>query len=601
LKDLLKLTENAKIILEKRYLIKDKNNNPAETFQDMFWRVAFSVAEGDLSHGAGQEEIKKTAQKFYNLLINLDFLPNSPTLMNAGREIGQLCACFVLPVEDSLDDIFETVKNTALIHKSGGGTGFSFSRLRPKNDAVKSAFGVSAGPVSFIEVFNSATEVVKQGGVRRGGNMAVLRVDHPDIKNFISCKDDRNKLINFNISVGITDEFMRAVNNKSEYNIIHPKTGKVLKKQDAFEILRDIAENAWKNGEPGIIFLDTINKYNPTPALGQIESTNPCGEVPLLPYEACNHGSINLSNMLKNASEIDWDRLKNAVSIGVHFMDNIININKYPLKQTADITGKNRKIGLGVMGLGDFLMKLNIPYSSAEAIKTAGQIIEFIDYWSKVESVRLSKERGRFFNFENSIYDSKNYLFNKFKGKSSGKICDEDWRNLDESIQKYGIRNATTTCIAPTGTISLIAATSGGIEPVFALVYKRIIIDGPTILEVNPVFENLARNEGFYSEELMQKIYENGSLNNLSQIPENIKKVFITAHDISPEWHVKMQATFQLHTDNAVSKTVNFAEHASVDDVIKTCLMAYNAGLKGITVYRDNSRNDQVMLINSSD
>ena len=604
LSESIKLSDNAKTVLSKRYLKRDKDGTPVESPEDMFWRVAQSIASADKQYNKNDAEVNKLAEDFYGMMANLYFMPNSPTLMNAGRELGQLSACFVLPVDDSLDAIFEAIKNTAMIHKSGGGTGFSFSRLRPKNDVVRSTMGVSSGPVSFIEVFNAATEAVKQGGTRRGANMAVLRVDHPDIIEFINCKTENDRLNNFNISVGITDKFMNAVINNEEYDLIHPKTKQVMKKLNAREVFDIIVDHAWKNGEPGIVFIDRVNQYNPTPQLGEIESTNPCGEVPLLPYEACNLGSINLAQLIKYTDgkpEIDWEKLEYVTKLSIHFLDNVITVNNYPLPQIAEMVSGNRKIGLGIMGLADILMTLKVPYSSEEGTNLATQIMEFIDYHSKVESIELSKTRGKFASFDGSIYDGKNFLYNHFAGKSAGMVSDEMWKDLDKQIAEHGIRNATTTCIAPTGTISMIAGASCGIEPLFALVFTRNILDGANLLEVNPLFEQVAKERGFYSEEIMQKISEHGTLHGVEGVPEDIVNVFLTAHDVTPEWHVKMQAAFQLHTDNAVSKTVNFTEEATREDIAKVYELAYKVGLKGTTVYRNNSRSfNQPMSISST-
>ena len=592
------LSENAIKVLEKRYLKRDKDGNCIETPADMFRRVADTLASADSKFGKSEAEVKQLADEFYTAITNRYFMPNSPTLMNAGRELGQLAACFVLPVDDSLEDIFETVKNTALIHKSGGGTGFSFSRLRPKNDVVRSTMGVSSGPVSFMEVFNAATEAVKQGGTRRGANMGILRVDHPDILDFIDCKSDNNRLNNFNISVAITDKFMDAYLKGKDYDLIHPNSKQSVGKLNAKEVFDKIIDGAWRNGEPGIVFIDTMNSDNPTPQVGAIESTNPCGEVPLLPYEACNLGSINLSRMVKEEngkSVVNWDLLAKTTRIAIRFLDNVIEINNYPLLQISEMVRNNRKIGLGVMGWADMLMKMGISYASEEGTKLASQVIEFIDYESKCESVELSKKRGRFKNFKGSIYDQENYLYNKFKGKSAGIISDEKWKELDEQIKKYGIRNATTTCIAPTGTISMIASASGGVEPLFGLVFSRLIMDGTEMLEVNEIFKNYMISHGLYSEELMKKIAIDGSVAHIDEIPNDVKKIFVTAHDVSPYWHVKMQAAFQLHTDNAVSKTVNFVESATREDIEEAYVLAYKNHLKGITVYRNNSRFFQPM------
>lgn len=600
LPDTIDLSENAIKVLEKRYLKRDKNGEPMETPHDMFLRVAKFIADADLEYGASSDEVNSLARKFYDMMAARYFMPNSPTLMNAGRELGQLSACFVLPVEDSLEGIFETVKNTALIHKSGGGTGFSFSRLRPKNDVVRSTMGVSSGPISFMEVFNAATEAVKQGGTRRGANMGILRVDHPDILEFIDCKFDNNKLNNFNISVAITDKFMDAVLADEDYDLVHPNTKEVVQRLNAKEVFNIIVDHAWKNGEPGIVFIDKMNVDNPTPLIGAIESTNPCGEVPLLPYEACNLGSLNLGIMVNEVNgkvEFDWDKLKEATKLAIHFLDNVITVNNYPLPQIAEMVSNNRKIGLGVMGWADLLMKMNISYCSEEGTKLAAQIMEFIDYHSKIESVELSKKRGKFANFDGSIYDGENYLYDKYKGLSAGVIADEQWEELDAQVKQFGIRNATTTCIAPTGTISMIASSSGGVEPLFGLVFMRNVMDGTELLEINPIFESLAKEEGFYSEELMKEISVHGSVKGISGVPQDVQRVFVTAHDVAPEWHVKMQAAFQLHTDNAVSKTVNFEENATRDDIAQTYYLAYQSNLKGITVYRNNSRTFQPMNI----
>lgn len=598
----LNFSENAIKVLEKRYLKRDKDGNCTETPSDMFKRVAETIAKGDLNFGKSQEEVNQLSKRFYDAITHRFFMPNSPTLMNAGRELGQLAACFVLPVEDSLEGIFETIKNTALIHQSGGGTGFSFSRLRPKNSVVKSTMGVSSGPVSFMEVFNAATEAVKQGGTRRGANMGILRVDHPDIIEFINCKSDNDKLNNFNISVAITDKFMDAYLKGEDYDLVNPQNNEVVGRMCAKDVFDLIVDCAWRNGEPGVVFIDKMNADNPTPLIGAIESTNPCGEVPLLPYEACNLGSINLGLMMKEENgsmNVDWDLLEKTVRTAMRFLDNVIEVNKYPLPQISELVSNNRKIGLGVMGWADMLMKAGISYSSEDGTKLAGQVMEFIDYISKSESIELAKERGRFNNFKGSIYDRSNYLFNKFKGKSAGKISDDMWAKLDSDIQKYGLRNATTTCIAPTGTISMIAGASGGVEPLFGLVFSRLIMDGTEMLEVNPIFKDYMLSHNLYSDNLMAQIAKDGSLSHVEGVPNEIKRIFVTAHDVAPYWHVKMQAAFQLHVDNAVSKTVNFVESATREDIKEVYILAYKNNLKGITVYRNNSRQFQPMNLDT--
>ena len=598
----LNFSENAIKVLEKRYLKRDKDGNCTETPSDMFKRVAETIAKGDLNFGKSQEEVNQLSKRFYEAITHRFFMPNSPTLMNAGRELGQLAACFVLPVEDSLEGIFETIKNTALIHQSGGGTGFSFSRLRPKNSVVKSTMGVSSGPVSFMEVFNAATEAVKQGGTRRGANMGILRVDHPDIIEFINCKSDNDKLNNFNISVAITDKFMDAYLKGEDYDLVNPQNNEVVGRMCAKDVFDLIVDCAWRNGEPGVVFIDKMNADNPTPLIGAIESTNPCGEVPLLPYEACNLGSINLGLMMKEENgsmNVDWDLLEKTVRTAMRFLDNVIEVNKYPLPQISELVSNNRKIGLGVMGWADMLMKAGISYSSEEGTKLAGQVMEFIDYISKSESIELAKERGCFNNFKGSIYDQPNYLFNKFKGKSAGKISDDMWAKLDSDIQKYGLRNATTTCIAPTGTISMIAGASGGVEPLFGLVFSRLIMDGTEMLEVNPIFKDYMLSHNLYSDNLIAQIAKDGSLSHVEGVPNEIKRIFVTAHDVAPYWHVKMQAAFQLHVDNAVSKTVNFVESATREDIKEVYILAYKNNLKGITVYRNNSRQFQPMNLDT--
>lgn len=569
--DEIPLSDNARKVLERRYLLKDEHGRIVETPREMFGRVAKAVAEADLLYDKGAN-VKKLEGEFFDLMVNLDFLPNSPTLMNAGTEIGQLSACFVLPVGDSIREIFDAVKNMAMIHQSGGGTGFSFSRLRPKDDVVKSTGGIASGPLSFMRVFDEATEIIKQGGRRRGANMGILRVDHPDIVDFIRAKERKGFLTNFNISVSATDQFMEAVKADGRYDLVNPRTGKVVKTLNAKGVFNRAVKAGWKTGDPGFVFIDEINRHNPTPDLGKIESTNPCGEQPLLPYESCNLGSINVSKMVRDGT-IDWEKLKRTVHLGIHFLDNIIDINSFPLPKIASITKGNRKIGLGVMGFAEMLIQLGISYASDEALEAAEGVMKFTQQEAIAKSVELASQRGSFPNFRGSLWEKRGHT---------------------------GMRNASLLTIAPTGTLSIIAGTSSGIEPLFAISFYREILEGTRLLEVNHLFQSTAEAEGIASRELMEGIALKGSIRQFPSVPEHLKRIFLTALDIPPEWHVRMQASFQKYTDNAVSKTINLPQDATVEDVAKAYLMAYEGKCKGITIFRYGSKKHQVLYIGLS-
>jgi ribonucleoside-diphosphate reductase alpha chain len=566
------ITGNARTVLERRYLKKDPMGRVIESPEKMFRRVARHIAKAEKLYGH-EDLVPRMEEAFYELMTEFRFLPNSPTLMNAGRRLGQLAACFVLPVEDSLDGIFAALKNAALIHKSGGGTGFSFTRLRPKDARVGTTGGVASGPVSFMKIFNTATEQVKQGGTRRGANMAILRVDHPDILEFIHCKKDHAALNNFNISVAVTEAFMQAVKDDESYDVIDPRDGSVTDRLNARQVYQALVHQAWDNGDPGIIFLDRINQDNPTPAVGAIESTNPCGEQPLLPMEACNLGSINLAKFVvadNGGAVVDVEALKETVRLSVRFLDNTIDVSQYPLAEIDAMVKGNRKIGLGVMGFADMLYQLGIPYNSEEALATAESVMRTVREEAWEASRGLAEERGVFGNWEKSVF-------------------------AGDPQRRY--RNATTTTIAPTGTLSIIAGCSSGIEPLFALSFVRTVMDNDKLTEINPHFEDAARQRGFFSDELMARVAGSGSIRDFTEIPADVRRVFVTAHDVSPEWHIRMQAAFQKHTDNAVSKTVNLPRDATVDDVERIYNLAYDLGCKGVTIYRDGSKEHQVLSI----
>ncbi len=567
--DELKLPLNALLVLERRYLRKDEMGRVLESTSQMFRRIAKCIAQVEKQYGKSGEEVARYEDEFYRIMTNLEFIPNSPTLMNAGTMFKQLSACFVLPVEDSIEGIFDTLKAAAIIHKTGGGTGFSFSRLRPRGDVVRTTGGIASGAISFAKIYDTATEVMKQGGRRRGANMGILRIDHPEIMDFIVAKEKEGVLRNFNISVAVTDQFMEAVGEDGDFNLVNPRNGGTVETLKARAIWNLMIMMAWKNGEPGVVFLDTINKHNPTPQLGQIESTNPCGEQPLLPYESCNLGSIDVSKFVSDDGKMDWNGLRQTVRLAVRFLDNVVDANAYTLAEIEKITKGNRKIGLGVMGFADMLIKMGTRYDTEEGLKATEELMKFIDTEGKKMSVELGEEKGSFPNFHGSIWER------QFKT----------------------MRNATVTTVAPTGTISIIAGCSQGIEPLFAIVYVREVTEslGRSLIEVNPLFESIALKEGFYDEELIKKIAKKTSIQDVEEIPERVRRLFVVAHDISAEWHVRMQAAFQKYTDNAVSKTINFPNRATPDDIDKAYWLAYKLGCKGVTVYRHGSREKQVL------
>ena len=583
----LDLNANALTVLERRYLVKDDHGKPVERPQDLFWRVARTIAAPDRTYGASDRAVESLAEMFFELMATRVWMPNSPTLMNAGRPLGQLSACFVLPVEDALSNgrsgIYDTLRAMALVHQSGGGTGFSFSRLRPKNDVVRSTMGVASGPVSFMKLYDASTDVVKQGGTRRGANMGILRVDHPDILDFIHCKDDLTQVTNFNISVAVTDAFMVALDAGKPYDLIHPRTGKVVGQLDARDVFKQIVHGAWKTGEPGVFYIDRANHYNPVPHLGSYEATNPCGEQPLLPYDVCNLGSINVGLFAKDG-DVDWEGLRTAVHLCTHFLDNVIDANKYPLEEIDDLAKRIRRIGLGIMGWADLLVRLGIPYNSEAGVALGRKLMQFLDEESKVASEKLAGQRGTFAEWERSIWGP-----DATCARNAGGERIRPLRRL---------RNCNLTTVAPTGTISIIAGCSWGIEPLFAVAFMRNQA-GVLMPDVNEDFVAIAKREGWYSEDLMKQIAEAGHIH-FDAVPKQWQRVFVTAHDVTPEWHIQMQAAFQDFTDSAISKTCNFANDATEEDVEQIYRYAYQLGCKGVTVYRDGARENQVLSTGST-
>ncbi len=578
----LDLSANARTVLERRYLIKNEQGKPVEGAEDLYWRVARTIAAPDAAFGASPKAVEGLAETFFELMATRAWMPNSPTLMNAGRPLGQLSACFVLPVDDCLSDgksgIYDTLRAMALVHQSGGGTGFSFSRLRPKNDVVRSTMGVASGPVSFMKLYDASTDVVKQGGTRRGANMGILRVDHPDILDFITCKDDLTQVTNFNISVAVTDAFMRAVEAGESYDLIDPRRGQPVGQLDARTVFRRIVQGAWKTGEPGVYFIDRANHYNPVPHLGSYEATNPCGEQPLLPYDVCNLGSINVGLFVKDG-DVDWERLRTAVHLCTHFLDNVIDANRYPLEEITSLARRIRRIGLGVMGWADLLVQLGIPYNSDEGVTLGRRLMEFVDEEAKRASEKLAEQRGPFPEWERSIW-----------GPDATCARAADGTRIQPERR---LRNCNLTTVAPTGTISIIAGCSSGIEPLFAVAFMRNQA-GVQMPDVNEAFVRVARQEGWYSESLMERIAAAGHIH-FDEVPAKWQRVFVTAHDVTPEWHIRMQAAFQEHTDSAISKTCNFPHEATQEDVEQIYRLAFRLNCKGVTVYRDGSREGQVL------